>query len=166
MQELSVNRKSIGKLFSEMQNKKFIVPDFQRPYSWDKEKCETLWQNITNFLETEENPASDYFLGTIVSNIDENGNQEIIDGQQRITTLSLILRAFYFKLEQMPENDKNVIGLKNIVAPCIWDVHRISGEIMDKKCIHIESLVATENDNQTFHRLLETGQYTDGADDN
>jgi len=166
MPELSVNRKSVGKLFSEMQNKKFIIPDFQRPYSWDVEKCEILWQDIINFLETEENTQADYFLGTIVSNKDENENNEIIDGQQRITTLSLILRAFYYKLEQMPQNDKNVVGLMNKVAPCIWNVDEISNEITDRESIHIESFVATDDDNQVFHTILKTGEITKEAEDN
>jgi uncharacterized protein with ParB-like and HNH nuclease domain len=164
MPELSVNRKSIGKLFDEMQNKKFIIPDFQRPYSWDIEKCETLWQDITNFLETEESTSSDYFLGTIVSNKNDNGNQEIIDGQQRITTLLLILRVFYNKLEQMPENNE-VRNLKSKLAPCIWDVDEISGQINDKKRIRIESLVATDDDSQAFHSILETGAITSRATD-
>jgi uncharacterized protein with ParB-like and HNH nuclease domain len=47
MAELNVSRKNISKLFTEMQGKKFIIPDYQRPYKWDKEKCETLWNDIT-----------------------------------------------------------------------------------------------------------------------
>jgi len=117
-----------------------------------------------NFFETEDGTSSDYFLGTIVSNIDDNGNQEIIDGQQRITTLSLILRAFYFKLEQAQEND-DVRGLKNKLAPCVWDVDEISGLITDKKNIHIESLVATDSDNAAFHAILETGTANKDATD-
>ena len=149
-----------------MQNKKFIIPDFQRPYKWDKEKCETLWQDITNFMETEDSRTSEYFLGAIVSNKYDNGNLEIIDGQQRITTLSLILRAFYYKLEQMNKNDKKVIGLKTKIAPCLWDVDYITLEVEDPKHIHVESMVATEDDNQALHTILETGKVTQEANDN
>lgn len=35
MAELHVSKKNIGKLFSEMQNKKFVIPDYQRPYKWN-----------------------------------------------------------------------------------------------------------------------------------
>ena len=66
MAELHVSKKTIGKLLSDMQGKKFIIPDFQRPYKWEKEKCETLWKDITDFFETSSDNA-DYFLGTIVS---------------------------------------------------------------------------------------------------
>jgi uncharacterized protein with ParB-like and HNH nuclease domain len=67
MTELHVSKKTIGKLFSEMQNKKFIIPDYQRPYKWNIEKCETLWNDIENFAVTEAKTGTDYFLGTIVS---------------------------------------------------------------------------------------------------
>lgn len=165
MAELHVSKKSISKLFNEMQNKKFIIPDFQRPYKWDIEKCETLWQDIVSFTNTDAKSGSDYFLGTIVTYVDNDKNQEIIDGQQRITSFFLLLRAFYKKLELMVEDD-DVIGLKNQLAPCIWDINLISQKVADYSLIHINSQVATEEDNETFHRILETGVASESASDN
>lgn len=165
MAELNVSRKTIGKLFSEMQNRKFVIPDFQRPYKWNIEKCETLWEDIENFAQNDAKLGVDYFLGTIVSYINEEKNQEIIDGQQRITSFLLMLRAFYRKLEDMAE-DEDVIGLKNQLAPCIWDINPISQKVSDKTKIHIVSLVATEEDNETFHKILETGVANENANDN
>lgn len=165
MAELHVSKKSVSKLLSEMQNRKFIIPDFQRPYKWNVEKCETLWNDIENFTVTDAKAGSDYFLGTIVSYINEEKNQEIIDGQQRITSFFLLLRAFFRKLEVMVE-DEDVTGLKNQLAPCIWDINPISQKVSDKTKIHIESLVATEEDNDTFHKILETGVSSDSATDN
>lgn len=165
MAELHVSKKSISKLFSEMQGKKFVIPDFQRPYKWNVEKCETLWNDIENFTVTDAKTGSDYFLGTIVSYINENKNQEIIDGQQRITSFFLLLRAFFRKLEDMVE-DEDVKGLKNQLAPCIWDINPISQIVSNKSLIHIESLVATEEDNGTFHKILETGNTNESANDN
>jgi uncharacterized protein with ParB-like and HNH nuclease domain len=104
-------------------------------------------------------------LGTIVSYINDEKNQEIIDGQQRITSFMLMLRAFYRKLEDMTE-DEDVIGLKNQLAPCIWDINPISQKVSDKTKIHIISLVATEEDNETFHKILETGTAIETAKDN
>lgn len=164
MAELHVSKKSISKLFSEMQNRKFIIPDFQRPYKWDIEKCETLWNDIENFTLTDAKSGSDYFLGTIVSYINDDKNQEIIDGQQRITSFFLLLRSFFRKLETMHE-DEDVIGLKNQVAPCIWDINPISQKVSDRSKIHIQSLVATEEDNDTFHDILETGIALEDAQD-
>lgn len=162
MAELNVSRKNISKLFVDMQNKKFIIPDYQRPYTWDEEKCGVLWEDITNFHESNHD-TNEYFLGTIVSY--KNGqNIEIIDGQQRITSFFLLLRAFYKKLEEMTEDD-NVKGLKNQIAPCIWDINPISQIVSDKKKIHIESLVATDEDNEVFHSILETGFSKEDAKD-
>jgi uncharacterized protein with ParB-like and HNH nuclease domain len=165
MAELHVSKKTIGKLFNEMQNKKFVIPDYQRPYKWDIEKCETLWEDIENFAQTDAKLGTDYFLGTIVSYINEEKNPEIIDGQQRITSIMLMLRAFYKKLENMNE-DEDVIGLKNQLAPCIWDINPISQKVSDKTKIHIISLVATEEDNDTFHEILKNGIANDDANDN
>lgn len=164
MAELHVSKKSISKLFSDMQDKKFIIPDYQRPYKWTLEKCETLWNDIENFANTDAKKGADYFLGTIVSF--KNGeDSEIIDGQQRITSFFLLLRAFYRKLEVMTEDD-DVRGLKIQIEPCIWDINPISTKVSDKTKIHIISEVATEEDNETFHKILETGLSSDNAIDN
>ncbi len=170
MAELHVSKKNISKLLSEMQGKKFIIPDFQRPYKWNVEKCETLWNDIQNFYETE-GSKSDYFLGTIVSYKSENQDTdieevEIIDGQQRITSFFLLLRAFYKKLEDMKQVEADVIGLKNQIAPCIWEIDEISQIVLDKSKILIESRVATTEDNGVFHNILQTGESSEKATDN
>lgn len=156
MPELNVSRKSLKELFTELRSKKFVIPDYQRPYKWDYEKCETLWSDILTFYR--DGTETDYFLGTIVTckEGDKADRIEIIDGQQRITSLLLLFRAFYRQLEEMQE-DENVLGLKNQIGPCIWEVDSISQRVKDKTKIHIESLVATESDNDAFHFILETG---------
>jgi hypothetical protein len=163
MPELSVSRKNIGKLFSEMRNKKYIIPEYQRPYDWDLEKCETLWNDIVSFFE-EKSPDQEYFLGTIVSCKSENtlNEIEVIDGQQRITSLFLLLRAFYSKLEMMSE-DINVRGLKSQIAPCIWDVDEISMIVNDKSKIHLESRVSTAQDNEVLQKILFSGSIENGS---
>lgn len=165
MADLIVSKKSIKELFSELKTKKIIIPDYQRPYKWDIDKCRTLWEDIKEFYSTEAKKHSDYFLGTIVSYTNNDKNPEIIDGQQRITSFMLLLRAFYKKLEMMDE-DSNVTGLKNQIAPCIWEVSRISQQVEDKTKIHIHSEVATDEDNNTFHKILEIGEVDKNKQDN
>lgn len=165
MADLHVSNKTIGRLFSEMQNRKFVIPDYQRPYKWDIEKCETLWNDIEDFSKQGAKQGVNYFLGTIVSYLNGD-NKEIIDGQQRITSFMLLLRSFYKKLEDMVENNTDVIGLKSQLAPCIWDIDPISQRVTDKREIHIVSEVATEEDNETFHKILETGIVEKNATDN
>jgi uncharacterized protein with ParB-like and HNH nuclease domain len=158
---LTISKKSISALLTGVKNHKFIIPDYQRPYNWEIDECETLWKDI---VENFQNP-DDYFFGTIVTYKNE-GDIEIIDGQQRITSFFLLLRAFYKKLEIGDQNSKNIIGLKNQVAPCIWDTDEISQEVTDFTLIHIESRVAIEKDNDTFHKILQTGEYDDNKTDN
>ena len=150
-----------------MQGSKFIIPDYQRPYKWDLEKCEILWQDLTGFFE-ERKPNEEYYLGTVVTCKNDESEKveiEVIDGQQRITSLLLLLRAFYSKLENSAIDDENISGLKNQIAPCIWDVNPISGKVSDTNLIHIESRVATESDNDVFHAILRTGQAKINATD-
>jgi len=166
MPELNVTKKNISKLFSEMQNRKFIIPYFQRPYKWEKELCETLWNDIEDFTFNNSASDDDYFLGTIVSYLNENKNLEIIDGQQRITSILLLLRAFFRKLEDMNQSDEDVIGLMNQIAPCIWDINPISLKVTDKTKKRIESFVITDDDKETFHKILEVGEFNPNLEDN
>ena len=161
MAELTVSRKTILALFTEAIKdvvvKKFTIPEYQRPYSWDIEKCETLWDDILNYHQ-DQNKGDKYFLGTIVTCKDsEVEGISVIDGQQRITSFFLLLRAFYKKLEDMlsqTPNDEEVEGLMKQIAPCIWDVNPMSQKVADKTKIHIQSLVATEKDNDSFHKIM------------
>lgn len=172
MAELNVTKRSVAALLREMQRRKFVIPDFQRPYKWDREKCEILWQDLTGFFEERrphENPDQEYYLGTIVTCQSEDGAKsrelQVIDGQQRLTSFLLLLRAFYKKLEGMDQNNANVMGLMNQIAPCIWDVDPISGRVTDLSLVHIESRVATATDNEALHEILRTGTTKEEADD-
>ncbi|MFB6348791.1 DUF262 domain-containing protein [Moraxella sp. ZJ142] len=157
MAELNVSKKTIAEFFGSMDNKRFIIPDYQRPYKWEIENCETLWNDLEFFFQNEGNKKeSTYFLGTIVSHGNEKGNKEIIDGQQRITSLMLLLRAFYKKLENMPQDDE-VNGLKKQIGKCLWDIDELSENVTDFSTIHILSEVVTEENNEIFHHILQTG---------
>ena len=167
MTKLHIDKKNIGSLFSELKGKKFIIPDYQRPYKWDKEKCETLWNDIEEFSRsTEAQNEESYFLGTVVSYNNEDGNPEIIDGQQRMTSFMLLLRAFYTKLETMDDNNQNVKGLRARLEPCIWEIHRISGLVEDKANTKIKSEVATEGEKNIFQNIIETGRIDSKNNDN
>ncbi|MBD1857845.1 DUF262 domain-containing protein [Leptolyngbya boryana CZ1] len=77
-------------------SKQFKVPLFQRPYSWEKENWETLWDDLMTLYD--ENMEGYHFLGPIVT-LAEPGTPDgispylLIDGQQRLTTLTLLLVA-------------------------------------------------------------------------
>lgn len=156
MPELSVSKKTIYEILSSMQGKKFIIPEYQRPYSWDEEKCETLWTDLVDFYENKIDNNDEYFLGTIVTCKTFEG-LEIIDGQQRITSITLLLRVLYQQLENTTIKNKSVLGLMNKIAPCIWNTNEITGDVDDKNDIHIKSKVLTEDVKDIFHNIIING---------
>ncbi|MBP0000246.1 MAG: DUF262 domain-containing protein [Cyanobacteria bacterium SID2] len=79
---------TIGELFSSSNH--YIVPHFQRDFSWTDTQTEELWNDITNTLD-ESRP--DRFMGAIVVNNSQKPTLKLIDGQQRITTISLLMCA-------------------------------------------------------------------------
>ena len=87
---------------------KFTVPIFQRKYSWDEEQCHTLWKDLQKLGETSLN--SGHFIGSIVcyqlNDIDMPGvikEKILIDGQQRLTTLSILMIALSRAYEKLGE---------------------------------------------------------------
>ncbi|GHT47206.1 hypothetical protein FACS189454_09390 [Planctomycetales bacterium] len=142
-----------------MKGRKFIIPDYQRPYRWGNEECTKLWDDITNA-----DPKNDYFLGAFMTYRNKDDNEEIIDGQQRTTTLLLLLRAFYQKLEMMPEDEEgHVAGLKQQIEPCIWETDSMSKKVTDRKKIHIESQIIGDENRAEFHHILATGTIPEKA---
>ncbi|ABO49057.1 protein of unknown function DUF262 [Desulforamulus reducens MI-1] len=84
-------------------NKQYIVPLFQRTYSWEKKDWEMLWKDIMELLE-EDNPRS-HFIGSIVTmpaaSVPEGVPKYLlIDGQQRLTTIFILLAALRDKATQ------------------------------------------------------------------
>lgn len=77
--------------FFDGSDKRFIIPLYQRNYDWKEENCEQLFQDL---LKMHHSDRKSHFFGSIVSNI-QSGTEDrfIIDGQQRITTVSLMLIA-------------------------------------------------------------------------
>jgi len=77
----------VGKLA----NHRYIIPIYQRNYAWTKTEVETL---IDDIWDAYKQPKERYYIGTLVVAEREGGWLEVIDGQQRLTTLYLLLKAF------------------------------------------------------------------------
>lgn len=163
MSKLNVDQKSIFDLLSDRRCD-FLIPDYQRPYAWDDQQCQTLWDDLFLFSFPNNNcdafnDNEEYFLGSIVTFKNENGKSEVIDGQQRLTTLLLILRAFYDKFSNM--QDRNSILTRELIEKCIWKTDTFGSA--DKSLLKIDSEVATDNDKDEFLELLRTGDVKVGA---
>lgn len=94
---MHAHQKSLTEIFT--QNHQFTIPIYQRPYSWQKKQCEKLWEDIQNAAKNDR----EHFIGSIVRF--ENSQKEevtiytVIDGQQRITTILLLISAMILKQE-------------------------------------------------------------------
>ena len=97
--------------FFDGSDKRFIIPLYQRHYDWKEENCEQLFQDL---LKMHHSDRKSHFFGSIVSSI-QAGTEDrfIIDGQQRITTVSLLLIAM-------------------VNAFKAGDIHATDGKLVDK----------------------------------
>lgn len=153
MSKLNIDQQTIKELFSNKRS------DFQRPYAWEEAECQTLWDDIFTFAFPENDYSrfnsdeDEYFLGPIVTFKNSAGKLEIIDGQQRLTTLMLLLRAFFSKFGNM--KDANAISTSEDIAKCIWKTDEFGKP--DKNKLKIDSEVSTDEDKEEFLSILKTG---------
>lgn len=157
MSKLNVDQKTIKDLFQD-KRADFLIPDYQRPYAWSETECRTLWDDIFSFAipdegRTEFDSNSEYFLGPIVTFKNDDAKMEVIDGQQRLTTLMLLLRAFYEGFKYM--QDKASVATRQNIERCIWKTDEF-GE-PNISALKIDSEVATDNDKDEFIEILRSG---------
>lgn len=146
--EFKPNKIYVADLLNQ-DEQRFIIPEYQRPYRWGKDECETLWSDILNVFG-DGSDIEEYFLGSIVAYKNEKNELEIIDGQQRITTLTLFFRAVYELLKTEAQLAKG--DYPKEFGKCIWDYEIDKGFHFDK--YHLISQVATDNDAEVLKKLL------------
>ena len=166
---IEVNKQNVEMFLGSGKSKPFVIPEYQRPYAWTEEQVETLFEDLWEFttISGGVERESSYFLGSVVSYENENGEQEIIDGQQRITSLFLLLRAIYTKLVATPESERtaeanNFIGK---IEPTIWRTDKLTGTV-DFKNILLTSRVVNNEGNEILRTILESGKTDENAKDN
>ena len=133
----------------DKESQKFLIPEYQRPYRWKIDECQTLWDDIINaFYEKKDNKKFEYFLGSIVSFENSNGDLEIIDGQQRITTLTLLFRAFFESLKSEGKKDE----FQDDFGKFIWKKIRNEGFVFNEP--YLSSQVITDKDKKVLEYIL------------
>jgi len=116
--KLNTKDESLREVLSN--GKKYFVPKFQRDYSWENEQWTIFWEDIENVLQ-EENEY--HYMGYLVLQGAEKNQFKIIDGQQRLTTFSLLVLAAIKRLKEAEQNEqermdelhKNFIGSKDLI---------------------------------------------------
>lgn len=164
---IDVNKQNVVDLLKSGKDHPFIIPEYQRPYAWSDDEIITLFDDLWEFSieRTTSESAKTYFLGSIVSFENDQGEKEIIDGQQRITSLFLLLRAVYTKLESEENKTKEINNFISKIQPALWLEDELTGEV-DKTKTLLRSEVATDQGNEILRRILETGQTEKDAKDN
>lgn len=82
--DLRADKKTLKRLLG-MEGEQFRIPHYQRPYSWTSEQVDDLWGDLF------ENAANGHFLGSLVLAVESESKPQVIDGQQRLTTLMILL---------------------------------------------------------------------------
>ena len=109
-------------VFMEGADKRFVIPVYQRKYDWRYENCCQLYDDLKKIVK---DGRESHFFGSIVSAVVPNGNKieyHIIDGQQRLTTVSLLLLAIRNLIAQgkvKPVEDKldEQISQRFLISP-------------------------------------------------
>lgn len=128
------------KFFEENQNNQFIIPIYQRLYSWKKEQCEQLWDDIIKIGGNDK--MNGHFIGSILyARVDDTHSSPllIIDGQQRLTTITLLFIALRNRSSDEVKRKKMESYLIN------------SGNDGDKKF----RLILSESDKDTLLSLID-----------
>lgn len=138
--------------------KQFIVPIFQRDYSWGTKHCQQLWNDI---LRVGGDPSSRaHFLGSVVY-IAADDNQAaiprwlLIDGQQRLTTVSLLLTALRDRLKSAPSDDEALPSAEEVEDRFLRNRHG-KGDRRSK-------LMLRRADNEALSALLAGQALCEGA---
>ncbi len=126
MQSFNAKEKSVKELLSS-NSTLFNIPAYQRTYSWDKDEALTLYEDIYKFsLKRKVNES--YYIGNVILQQDLTKSHstknvyQIVDGQQRITTILLILAALRNEVNRRIENK---IGDERILYSIELDLKRL-----------------------------------------
>lgn len=132
--------------FLDGADKKFIIPVYQRAYSWKRENCEALLKDLVNVYEN--NYVSHFFGSIVYVSNDVGGCNEhiIIDGQQRITTVSLLLLAVRNYITENP-NIETGINPRKITDAYLTDVYAENEKKLKLKLV--------QGDDEAYSRLIE-----------
>lgn len=129
--------------FLEGARKRFIIPVYQRNYDWRKENCKQLFDDLVNLVK--ENKGT-HFFGSIVSYAHSRDEVVLIDGQQRITTISLILIAL---INAMKKGE--IISTDPRLSDIIEETYIVDKYRKDERKVRLKPF---RDDCEAFDRLI------------
>ena len=98
----------------------YKIPNYQRQYSWTNDQLDALWNDLYEAYENKSEGNDCYFLGSIVVVNNGKGYYELIDGQQRITTLMILMNVLVKDFPEInKDNDEIFVADKEKIMNCI-----------------------------------------------
>lgn len=143
---LNASATSAGALIS---SSTFEVPPYQREYSWEKDEVSDFWSDLKQSLDSDANENS-YFLGLVILTEEEN-TKHVVDGQQRILTLTLLAAAIYHESIQH--------GRKALAERVQSDFLRSIDYDTDET--HPRVTLSDDSDNKTLQDIISNGTTDD-----
>lgn len=157
--------RTIGQYLTLNSQEVFVIPEYQRGYSWEITQCEKLWQDMESFIENRgEDP---YFFGTVIISC-EDSKLTLIDGQQRTTTFILLLKALLIQLTisiKHTERDGDSGNLHNILVrkrdKVISILYKVTDDGVDEivenfETTKISSILENHSINELYNFELDT----------
>jgi uncharacterized protein with ParB-like and HNH nuclease domain len=126
-----------------------VVPVYQRRYSWEQKQCRDLWNDISKMVGNQRT----HFVGSVVyikkiENASIIPEHVVIDGQQRLTSISLILRALYEKMKESKNSEIQAEGIK--------ERYLINRNVESEKSL---KLLLTKSDREIYQKIIIEGMY-------
>ncbi|MEG4328492.1 DUF262 domain-containing protein [Microcoleus sp. herbarium5] len=127
----------------------YLVPLFQRPYSWEKQQWENLWNDLIDL--TEQETITPHFMGSIVTlqtiSVPEGVSKYLlIDGQQRLTTILILLAVVRDRAKQQKETNKLAEQINNTILINPYETG-----------LELYKLQPTQADRWSFHHIIDHG---------
>ena len=146
---------SEAKLLESMEGarKRFIIPVYQRNYDWRTENCKQLYDDLVKVVRQNRNS---HFFGSIVSSYVPNGRYTeylVIDGQQRLTTVSLLLLAMYNLIQEGKAVPQTETMAQEIFEDYLVDKHKPKETRIKLKPV--------KNDRTAFEKLFDSDDEND-----
>lgn len=132
-----------------LKTKRFNVPAYQRSYAWEKEHVQALLNDVNEAIKNKDN---EYFLGSAVVTGHSDKRYEVVDGQQRLTTISLLIASIKDIFKRESDHETSL------------DLEREFLASSDRRSKEKESrLILNEIDNELYQQLIEDTKFQDKA---
>ena len=161
---LTVDEKNIKEFLQSGAKNCFVIPDYQRAYEWNNKEIDLLFDDLIDFTKNAKASKNNenYFLGTILSHINNNNEREIIDGQQRLISLHLLLHVIYKKLTEQKKPSDKIKQRIDEIGPALWKKKNEEESEVDQTKIFIRSESIDDNYNDVLYKILTIGELPRG----